>query len=1095
MGYYGGNGARKVATVPPSATLPQTQPACLTDAATGLIDCGNWASLGVLGRARRRRLGHLLRQARPRPTGPAAPATSSSSSATTPATPTCCSRPPTRPGRPTTSYGGNSLYVGTGPGAAAPTRSATTGRSHPRRPTTEDCVFNAEYPMVRWLEANGYDVSYITGVDTDRRGRADPATTRSSCRSGTTSTGRASSAPTSRRPATPASTWPSSAATRSSGRPAGRTASTARGTPYRTLVSYKETHANAKIDPLDPTTWTGTWRDPRFSPPADGGRPENALTGTIFTVNGRTDGDPGAGRRRQDAVLAQHRASRPSAAGADRDARRRARSATSGTRTLDNGSRPAGLIDLSIDDRRRRRSVLQDYGITYGAGHRDPPPDPVPRAERRAGLRRRHRAVVLGPGRQPRPRRLGDAGRRAMQQATVNLLRRHGRPARRPCRPGLVAATAVHRHDRARRSTITSPAAGATRAGGHADHRHRHRQPTPAAGSSAGSRSRSTAARPGTRRSGRATLDATRWTPSARRHRHDQGPRRRRQRANLGTAGDRRHVDRRTAAAARAPSGQLGRPAAPPTGRRHAGRGRRQVPAPTPTATSPASASTRAPATPAPTSAPLDRDRHAAGHGDLHRRDATGWQQVDLRHARCRSPPARPTSRPTTRRTATTRPTTATSPPPASTRRRCTRSRTAPTAPTASTVRASAASRPRPSASTNYWVDVVFTAGRRRPTPPRRRSRPRRPTGATGVATAATVDGDVQRGRAVGHDRDQPHGRGRAPRSPAPPSYDSATRTATFTPAARARRPATTYTATVSGAKDAAGNTMAPRRPGPSPRPARRHDAADGDRHDARDRRDRGRHRHDGRRATFSEPVQAGNDRVQPARRGRHARSPATAATTRPTQTATFTPSAALAAAPPTPRRSRGAQDTAATPWRPRRPGRSPPRPAVRTCPCTIWTAATPGEPRDADTGGRRGRREVPLRRRRQRHRRPVLQGHRQHRHPRRAPVVGTGHAAGARRTFPVRRPPAGSRSRSPRPVAITADTTYVASYYAPNGHYADDNGVLRQRPSTTARCTRSPDGAERRQRRLPLRRRRRLPDRQLPERATTGSTSVFTAA
>ncbi len=31
--------------------------------------------------------------------------------------------------------------------------------------------------------------------------------------------------------------------------------------------------------------WTGTWRDYRFSPPADGGRPENALTGTLFTVS------------------------------------------------------------------------------------------------------------------------------------------------------------------------------------------------------------------------------------------------------------------------------------------------------------------------------------------------------------------------------------------------------------------------------------------------------------------------------------------------------------------------------------------------------------------------------------------------------------------------------------------------------------------------------------------------------------------------------------------------------------------------------------------------------------------------------------------
>ena len=43
MGYYGGMGARKVATnVQPSATLPQNQPDCLTQPSTGLIDCGNW---------------------------------------------------------------------------------------------------------------------------------------------------------------------------------------------------------------------------------------------------------------------------------------------------------------------------------------------------------------------------------------------------------------------------------------------------------------------------------------------------------------------------------------------------------------------------------------------------------------------------------------------------------------------------------------------------------------------------------------------------------------------------------------------------------------------------------------------------------------------------------------------------------------------------------------------------------------------------------------------------------------------------------------------------------------------------------------------
>src|SRR5215470_16970841 len=44
IGYYGGDGARKVVSnMLPTATLPQSQPACLSDTApTGLIDCGNW---------------------------------------------------------------------------------------------------------------------------------------------------------------------------------------------------------------------------------------------------------------------------------------------------------------------------------------------------------------------------------------------------------------------------------------------------------------------------------------------------------------------------------------------------------------------------------------------------------------------------------------------------------------------------------------------------------------------------------------------------------------------------------------------------------------------------------------------------------------------------------------------------------------------------------------------------------------------------------------------------------------------------------------------------------------------------------------------
>ena len=38
MGYYAGNGARQVATVEPSAALPQSQPACTDEPSTGLVD-------------------------------------------------------------------------------------------------------------------------------------------------------------------------------------------------------------------------------------------------------------------------------------------------------------------------------------------------------------------------------------------------------------------------------------------------------------------------------------------------------------------------------------------------------------------------------------------------------------------------------------------------------------------------------------------------------------------------------------------------------------------------------------------------------------------------------------------------------------------------------------------------------------------------------------------------------------------------------------------------------------------------------------------------------------------------------------------------
>ena len=67
MGFYGGMGARKVsdpAGILPSAALPQVQPHCLTDS----LRPHRLRQLGrvrVVGRAGRRGVGHLLRQAAP----------------------------------------------------------------------------------------------------------------------------------------------------------------------------------------------------------------------------------------------------------------------------------------------------------------------------------------------------------------------------------------------------------------------------------------------------------------------------------------------------------------------------------------------------------------------------------------------------------------------------------------------------------------------------------------------------------------------------------------------------------------------------------------------------------------------------------------------------------------------------------------------------------------------------------------------------------------------------------------------------------------------------------------------------------------------
>ncbi|MBB2911628.1 hypothetical protein FHS43_002901 [Streptosporangium becharense] len=284
IGYYGGMGARKITTVEPSVPLPQEQAACRREAETGLVDCGTWAVSaswavpadavsgvysaklvredGVAGASQilfvvrdDARNADLLFQ---------------TSDATWQAYNT---------------YGGNSLYSGSPAGRAFKvsynrpvlTRAGTIGGSR------ESYFFNSEYPMVRWLEANGYDVSYTSNIDTASR----PAQL----------LGHRAFLSVGHDEYWSREMRENAEAARDSGvnmaffsanevfwKTRWENSIDDQNTPFRTLVCYKETLANAKIDPSP--QWTGTWRDPRFVPPPEGGRPENALTGTLFRING-----------------------------------------------------------------------------------------------------------------------------------------------------------------------------------------------------------------------------------------------------------------------------------------------------------------------------------------------------------------------------------------------------------------------------------------------------------------------------------------------------------------------------------------------------------------------------------------------------------------------------------------------------------------------------------------------------------------------------------------------------------------------------------------------------------------------------------------
>src|SRR5258707_1222827 len=347
LGYYQGNDGRFVTSISPSVSLPQIQPSCLTDSSTGLIDCGNWgisaswivpstATSGIY-------YAKLLRL----DTANASPIIFVVLNDSSPSDILVQTSDPTW--QAYNAYGGNSFYSGNPVGRAykvSYNRQVNAGQS------THLDFFSFEYEIVRFLEANGYDVTYFTGVDTDRNGAliTQHKVFMSVGHDEYGSGGQRTNVEAARHAASNPVSLIFFSGNEVFWKPRWEASIDGTSTPYRTLVCYKETSTNrtygSKIDPADPPTWTGLWRDARFSPPADGGHPENALSGVMSQVSApqnnaitvpQDDGRMRFWRNTSIATLGPGQvATLPqSTLGYESD------------EDVDNGFRPAGLIRLS----------------------------------------------------------------------------------------------------------------------------------------------------------------------------------------------------------------------------------------------------------------------------------------------------------------------------------------------------------------------------------------------------------------------------------------------------------------------------------------------------------------------------------------------------------------------------------------------------------------------------------------------------------------------------------------------------------------------------------------------------------------------------
>ena len=379
LGYYGGDGARKVASIDKSLTTAQIQPHPIVDMSLGLIDCGNWsvsasweipadAVSGVY-------IAKLVREDGVEDASiiPFVVRDDASTS-------NIVFQTSDTTWQAYNAWGGASLYYGEVPvdpadmigylppncscGLTAIGRASAISYNRPIITNTSpiggthDFIFGVEHSAIQWLEQNGYDISYISGVDASRNGNLllNHQAYLSVGHDEYWSAEQRANVEAARDNGVNLAFW---SGNECYWKVRWESSIDGNGQAYRTMVCYKETWGTS-TDPSN--TGTGTWRDPRYADP--GQEPENSLTGTMFTVDGyRADTisipyDYSNLRfwRNTDVANLQPGGTYnlvQNLLGYEWDS------------DVENGFRPAGLINLSLSSV-SVNSYLRDYGTTIG---------------------------------------------------------------------------------------------------------------------------------------------------------------------------------------------------------------------------------------------------------------------------------------------------------------------------------------------------------------------------------------------------------------------------------------------------------------------------------------------------------------------------------------------------------------------------------------------------------------------------------------------------------------------------------------------------------------------------------------------------------